>query len=281
MALPRFLVENFMNPIAFDDHTITASSEEAGHEAFRVGAGRRSRLNFWTPTSTNAEGWVGVRCDQPRQADMIAIDRKNNLAGHQIKVQASDDNFSTVQTLVDTTIPSNKSTFQALDSSFGALTEEGAWVHQFSATTANDWRLLIPAMGSGLKPEVGGLYIGKSFEPRYLIALPFGWGDRRLSFDEVQSNTAWVGAFNTAQRIERDFQLKLKSDDEYDRARYHIEEQFLKRRPMWIVFDQDRAERTWLGVPPQGRQGFEKPSGGQWGFQQITLQAVEHEPELI
>ena len=75
MTIPALLLsENFFNPIQYPSHVIAANEAAAGHEAFRVGNGRRSVLDYWTPTTANAEAWNKVTCDRVRAANCVVID---------------------------------------------------------------------------------------------------------------------------------------------------------------------------------------------------------------
>lgn len=141
---------------------------------------------------------------------------------------------------------------------------------------ARYWRLTVSAMGAGLKPNIYGLWLGESWQPNFYTRLPFTWGERRLVGSETTSDVGWRGLVNTNERREAGIGLRLKSESEYDTARYHIEELYLSGEPMWIVFDEDRAERSWLSRISPGRTGFEVPESG-WGFQQIRFPAVEYQ----
>ncbi|HEX6940890.1 MAG TPA: hypothetical protein VF158_15845, partial [Longimicrobiales bacterium] len=160
----RILAENLFSPAAYPGHVVTASEEPAGTEAFRAGTGRRHALtNRWTPSTANVEHWIQVTADQVRAADMIAIDRGHNLAGVALQLQISDDDFATWETVLSFAIPSTAAGgAQSLDD--GALTEEGAYLRRFDLAAASQWRLVIPPMGAGLRPQIVGLYLGLSLE---------------------------------------------------------------------------------------------------------------------
>lgn len=280
MGKPFFAVENFFNTIMFPAHTVSANEAATDHEAFRVGTARRmAARNHWTPTTLNQIAWLKGVMNRMRAFNFMALDRGHNLAGHEIELQASNDNFDTYWTPVSVTVPSNIHAPARLTDSPGVVTEEGAWLYRFAQQMAYEVRLYVPAMGATLKPQVVGLYVSNGWEPDFLLDLPFGWGDRHLIVEESVGDTGWVSSTRPAQRYERDFPMKLSSPAEYELARYHIETQYLRRRAMWCIFDQDQAERAWLAMPPAGRVGFETREG--WSNMQATIPAVEHEPKLI
>lgn len=278
MAKPRFLVENFYSPTQFSSHVVSANEEASGHEAFRVGTNRRSPRNYWTPTTSNSDAWVKVDATESKSADMIAIDRVNNLSGETVKLQTSSDD-STWSDVFSITFPSTFSEPNDLTASPGVLMEDDAWAFYFGSNSARYWRVLVSAMGTDLKPEIGGIYLGDSWQPDLHLARPFDFGRPRLEFETARSETSWVSSSVPATRLETTLSFMLKSESEYDDfARYHIEELFLSKSPMWVFADTDHGERGWLAMPPTGQQGFQTQDG--WGFPQAEIQAVEHEPAL-
>lgn len=279
MAKPIFCSENFFNTVQFTGHTVSASEEPTGNEAFRVGTARRSSRNYATATTANTAWWVKARCDRVRLADFLALDRGHNLDGKQVILQGSNDNFVTKENIVTATLPSSVYAPSDLRILPGTKTEEGAWLFRFDTRAYRDWRLYVPAMGAGLRPRIVGLYVGLSWEPTFLQALPFSFGGRQLSYTEVESDTAWVGASRAAQRFETTIALQLESWQEYDLARLHVETQIWRHRPTWYVADQARAERAWLARAPRGTYRFEQAKG--WGFMQTSFPLVEHEPALV
>src|SRR6185503_7462240 len=106
MAEPVLLAENFFNVVQFPSHVIVAEEELAGHEALMVGNGRRHNLNYWTATTNNSDTWIKVTCDRIRAANCIVIDRGHNLAGKTIRLECSNDDFTTTETPINITMPS-------------------------------------------------------------------------------------------------------------------------------------------------------------------------------
>lgn len=272
---PRFLVENFWNAASqFGDHTITANEAATRHDAFRVGDTRREST-WWTPTTSNSEAWIEVECDRPRAADTLVIDRGHNLDGDTVILECSDDDFSSTEEILNRTVPSNTSPNQRL--SDGARNTEGAWAIHFDSRVATYWRLRIPAMGSGLKPEITGLYLGNSWQPVFHSATPFGWGDKARQFDQATSDTGWQGRVNTREPKTRAYPMKLSSFSEYSIARYHTDGLYWEGEVMWIWPDETQAEKGWLATAPAGEHGWEQ-GRDQWAFMQTDLRAREHQP---
>lgn len=280
MSLPRFLVDTLFSPEIYPSADVSANEQADGHEAFRVGDERRTPRSFWTPTTENADAWLQVDLGSggDRPADMIAIDRGHNLEGETVTLEHSADGSTWTQ-VFQATIPTSEGSNASLSAASGVLTEQGAWIKSFSSATDRYWRLTVSAMGAGLKPEIRGLYLGPSYQPSYLPALPFGFGDRQLDYSEVKGPNVWAASSRMADRYELTFRLKLETWAEYnDTARHHIEQLFFKGRPMWLVMDTSYAERAWLAKAAPGSHGFKQRPD--WGFPQAELRTVEHEPEL-
>lgn len=280
MGRPRFLIENFFNPVQFTAHTVTSNEETTGYEDWRVGTARRTDLNYWTPLTANAQAYVQVKCDRSRAADMIAIDRNHNLAGKRIRLRVSDDAFSSYTEVFSLRLPSTPQYAKHLDESPGAYTEEGAWVYKFPLYSGKYWRFLVDAMGAGQKPRIGGLYLGKSFQPDNAPPLPWDDEPRELAFDQIVSPTLWVGANRAGHRKATSVTLRMDDTAEYDEARYHFHGLYWKRRGFaWYVPDDEQAERSWLAYAPPGTHGA--PYDGEWPYRTLTVELVEHEPEPL
>lgn len=277
MRKSRLLAENFFSSSGFRDHVVSAESELPAHEAFRVGTSRRSPLNYWTPGNDDADSWVQVVTNITRAADMCVIDRGHNLGGHVVRLQASHDDFETFTTLRELTVPQYSTPGTRIED--GARTNEGAVLFSFDLYPARYWRLMVPAMGTGLRPRIVGLALGLSWIPEHHFEAPWGFGDREMLREDTMSSAGWLSAGVPARRVQGDLRIRLDSPEEYDLGRYHIEEQLLMMRPAWVVMDQDWAERAWLADSARGRTGFTKRSG--WGYLQGEFPVVEHEPEVL
>lgn len=276
MAAPRYLVENFFNPIMFPRHSHTSSTAVAGREDWRVGTARRSVENYWTPSTANLEAYVGVACDRPRFGDMLVIDRNTNLAGHTVRLRFSNDGFATFGEILSSVLP-GQTYYASQIGSFATRTNEGAYVFHFQGQVAKEWRLYIDAMGPGLKPQVGGLYLGQSWSPTRTPLLPWDDETRELRFTEIISTSFWSGSNRkgTRRRIDGHLHL-LVSDAEYQQVRYHFHGLYWRGNYMWVVPDQDQAERAGLFSAEPGV--YSAPHGRDYPERQFVLTGVEHQP---
>lgn len=253
MAGPRFLCENFFNRDQFTGHTLTAEEETAGNEAWRVGTGRRvggSIRNYWTPTTANSDTWIECKCDRARAFDTLIIDRQHNLDGKTVKLEISDDNFTTTTEVLSVTMPSNVYANSRMSDTPGVKTTEGAWVISFPFHVSLYQRVFISAMGAGLKPQIPGLYLGQGFSPTHRPPRPWDDEPTNLVYDQIVSDVLWTASSRKAKRRQASVTMKMDSDAEADRARYHFRSLYQAGDLMWYVPDTDNAERAWLAVSP-------------------------------
>lgn len=280
MARPLFLVENLFSRRTFRDHTLTASSTETGLDVRFVGTGRRQyALNRWAPGTLNADAYVQCAFDRVRSFTHLAIDRDHNLGGHTVQVRASDDGFATYTIVATATIPEYVYPNSRLTDELPIRTEEGAILWDLGAQNAKAVRVFVPAMGAGLKPEIVGLHLGLGWSPEHSLKKPFSHGKIRLVYDVERSPEAWAAA-GTIGKLRVGTPNLLLKRSEYPQARYHIEELFLARKPMWLVMDVNEAEKARYVVAPSGDAGFEiRP--GEWSGWQGEFDYEEHEPRII
>lgn len=270
------LSENVFNTRIFGSHVLSANEEAPDREAARVSSGRRQRSqNLWSPITENAAAWIKAIFNRVRVVDTIFIDRGHNLEGKEVRIQISSDNFATY-TERPATLPTQTFAYSRLNQVNGVRTEEGAWGWTFTPAAGTAVRLYVPAMGSGLRPEIVGLYIGQRFRPQNALLKPFTFGKRELDYESIRSPTAWVGAGEVSQR-KRIPNLKIRlADGEFPVARYHVEELYLRARPSWLVPDDEHAEKSYLSRAEPQLGGFEIPEGhSQW---HVEVDAPEHEP---
>jgi len=277
MARPCFVVDNLLSSTQYRDHVVTASSAAARCEPWRVADGRRSVLDRWTPLALDTEAWIQVSCGTARTADLLVLDRGHNLAGHQVQLQTSDGGEEDPwTTILDVTIPAAVTEPGDLDAAAGVHTEEGAWIKRFAAVEAAAWRVVIPGMGAGLRPEIVGLWLGESWTPRSYLDLPYDDQSYQLSYTSIASDAAWEGRGRTSRRRAGSFRLRLMSADEHDLARRHVRDGYWRPRPMWIVFDAAAAATAVLAMPPAGTYGWVQQAG--WSHRQAEIAWAEHEP---
>lgn len=269
MGRPVYCVENFYSARQFPKHTIAANEAAAGQEAFRVGSGRRRpELNSWAPTTENAAANNKVTCNRVRAANYSAIDG-HNLVGETVRLEVSDDNFTTFTEVWSATIPSN--VFPSSLLSEGLLTEDGTYLRSFDFHVGKYWRYNIDAMGAGLKPEIAGLYVGSYFSPSHQVVKPFSFGDSELLPRADPSPVV--------EQRRGSVHLKLAGDLEFEQARYHFDGLLFRGRPMWLVHDDEEAEKSHLVLRVAGTTGI-KVEEGDWSEFQVRFDWEESEAEV-
>jgi len=270
-----FAVENLFSVTQFPGHTISAEEAADGYAADKVANGRRSAQDYWTPTTANSATWIKATCDTVRAANYIALDRGHNLAGKTVALEVSSDDFTTYETVFSVVLPSATAP-GALDDALGVRTEEGAWLKRFDVRAGTGWRLSIAAMGAGLKPQVVGLWVGLCWQPTRGLTLPVAPGRGESVAELVESLMGWQGRGRTTRRQTGTLTLKLDSEIEAEVAEYHLEGHFAANRPLWLVYDQRRADKARLVLPAA------EPFGGEYlddwiNKQTLRLSYVEHE----
>jgi len=279
MGRTVILVENLLNLRQFPNHTLVANEEATDHEASKVTTGRRSaNRNYWSPTTANSQATVTCTFDRVRVFDMCAVDRGHNLEGKQTLLLGSLDAFATSTTIYDITLPAIVQPSIHLDETPGVKTEEGAWLYRFPPHAAKEVRFQIPAMGAGLVPKIVGLYLGLSFRPEHPQQQRFSFGATELSYDEEVSATGWLAASDVANRDRGEMLFWFADRTEAEQARYHLRSLFMKRKPGWLVHDDELATRSHLAVAPPGVLDIH--SGRDWSEPQAVVPWVEHEPKL-
>lgn len=269
---PVLVVENIFSVVQFPDHTVTADEEATGYEGWRVADGRRSALDKWTTTTTNTTHTITVTCDKVRACDFIALDRGHNLDGETVKLQGSNDNFTSSEDVLEITLPLYSSPGD-IDSALGVVTEEGAWVKRFDLRAFTYWRFTVPSMGAGEMPEVVGLTVGKSYNGR-CFDFPWSDGQEEALAPVAVMESGWEGSGPVTIRRRGEFGLRAQSDIDHDEAKYHLAH-FARRRPMWFCADSEQADRT-IQVIHAGAVGFQHD--GAWPHARSRIQYAEHEP---
>lgn len=279
MGLPRLLVKNFFSRRIYPLHVLTPSAasgagEIAGNEFGRVGDGCRDPFDFWTNATANTEVRGQVDCAIARDADMLVIDRGHNLAGKQVLLERSPD-ASAWTTVLDVTIPSSSAP-GTLDDSNGVVARDGAWLRHFSTATNRYWRVRIPAMGAGLRPQVVGIWLGPSWAPGYLD-VPLAPDSHEIGGQEGATQAGWAIRSGLWVRRYGHVGLRLPLVADYDTALDHIQYQFGLNRPMWLVHDDARGDHAVLAVPPLGRLEIAQRRPG-WFYPWVEFDWIEHEP---
>ncbi len=271
---PAFLIENYFSDIQFPTHVISAISEGAGTEAFRVATGRRSSLDRWSPTALNLEAWIKVDLTTSKSATACIIDRGHNLSGKTVVLERSANDSGWNQ-VFSVTIPATAATDGDFDDANGITTDEGAWVKRFASVSDRYWRLRIPAMGANLKPDIIGLWVGNTWEPGKLT-IPMLDEQAEVVTLRSQSDRGWQGNTQVVRR--RTGELFLQLDAAAEPAALTAIADYDLLRPMWILHDADKAERAVLGQRPDGRIGFGFEPG--WFPRQGRIPWVELQPKV-
>ena len=280
MALvrPRFLCDNIFSLSHYPTVTLSANEEATGREARFFSTLRRE--DYWTPTTFNADANLKARHPVPRTFDTICL-WVHNLLGKAYRFQISDDNFTTTQTVVDVTIPTGPGTGSP-DDALGVVTEDLMWIKTVSPRSAVDFRHFVPAMGASLKPQLSGI-VGLSYYPSQ-YDYPYAPSTTTLRVEEHYSDRGVRGLGTVANPRHGDITMKLRSDFEYELARFHFEQRWggWAPSPMLLIHDNMQAERAMMADRATGSMlGFvsdsEWPDGGE-GRSQGRLSFVEHDP---
>ena len=272
MSTFRMLTENFFNIHQFPDHTITASTYQAGNEPWRVGTSRRSARNAWI-SPTTGEQTLTVECDQVRAADTLVLDRGHN--GVSVKIQYTSSTASGFTTLENVTIPTATYTNSKISDTPGVRTAEGAWLYRFATSVnmpaATHWRLAVSSSASG--PKVVGAYLGLSFAATALR--PYDDEVIQTQRAEVASPEFWSAASRVATRRTGSIVSNL-TDLQGDQARYHVGDLFWRGEYGWIVPSDTQADRAVLGFAPSGTRGMPYADAR---LRTLNLDWSEHQPK--
>lgn len=283
-ASPLLAVDNFFSQIIHPDHVVFAEDaagggEPVGFEAFRVANGRRSPRDYATAENANEEWRLVVQMDSSRIANFVAIDRGHNLEGVTVAVEGDDDpNFSSATTLVSATIPSTVTVPTDLRISPGAKTPEGAWLFFFDGEGSFDnYRIVVPALGAGLKPKIVGAFLGFAWEPEHASILPYAPSGPEVVFRETVSDALWAGSSKPVIRRTGSIRISAATENDRANARRYVERMIWTYQPVWWIPYPDRGEGSWLGRVSSGRYAFTRTA--QWPLGEATFELNESEPD--
>lgn len=277
------LTENLLSDVQFPSATVSASSEASGYSVDKVANERRNAIERWEPSSTNADAYVQVLCDILRAADTVVIDRGGNHLGYRYQLLASDDSFTTYRTIFDINpLPSVAGGTPA--GSVGAVTSEGAWLKTFGADAANGWRLTSKAMGTGLKPQLTGVWIGKSWQPsKYVVRFPMEDQGTDVQYPVSASSYGWMGRGLRARPRSGTIRIALPTYDDETALEYHIMSRYASGRPMWLCWSKtDAPWRTMLVTCPAGTH-LNPARDPSWHplLRSIEIPFVEEQPMVV
>ena len=275
MGLTFFGVENVFSVRQFPTHVLTADQEDTGREAFRAADGRRSKLDFWAPTTANVAHQIAVDSTVAGgiSVEYFALDRGHNLNGKTMTLEKSTDGavWTTVKTV---TIPATPGG-QIADTN-GCHTDEGAFIVSFAASTAErHLRLNVAAMGAGLTPRIVGLWSGTRWAPGNIF-LPLTDEDDILIAQRAQTTKGWSGSSIHVRKRVGDLIFKLPSVADFTDAAKHIRDNFGRGRLMWIIHDDANSQRAVLAQRPLGRAGFQFPAD--FSYRTASVAWEEYEP---
>jgi hypothetical protein len=266
---PVLLVDNLFNRALYRSHTLDASSQAAGREAWRVGTGRRGATNSWKTDGSEEVSFIEVGCDEERSADLIVLDRGHNLTGKRIVLTAD------AVEVLDLSIPSAALSESSIDDGVGVVTGEGAWLRRFEPAAGVDWRLTIHGDQTC---EIRGLYLGSAWQLPHFLDLPYYPHSHDVRFDTFVTDAGWMGRGPVARPRTGVLNIKLHTDASLALAEDTVD-RFTSGRPMWIVHAPAAARRdTVLADSPTGEAGFHRQGG--WYYGQAAVRWIEREPEL-
>lgn len=270
MSRPLFAVDNLMNPRIYPSHTLAASSTASGTSVLSLSSGKRiarSGLGGWFASALNTVATVTVTFNRARMFDLLWIDRDHNLGGESLSVILSDDAFTTTQTIGPLTVPTAPTPYSHLYDGRIVRTNEGCLLWWLGEQVSYAARLSIAAMGAGLRPEIAGMMLCKTYQPTHAQQKPADFA-------------RWDLQRRPLQRTRRgDIIVRVVSWEEYVTAYYHLEELYLSGHGMVVVHDDERAENALFGVAPDGLAGFEIPTGQY--HPEMAVPLLEPEPALL
>jgi hypothetical protein len=275
MGSPAVLVDNFYSLRQYNAHTLSASENSAN--AVFVGASRRSVYDAYTSATTNLDAWLRALCDRIRIANMVVLDRGQNVSGLTAKVQLSSDAFVTnIETAFTGVLPSVTGA-GSLDDDFGVLTPEGSWLKRFNPRGSLDWRVFIPAMGASLKPIVTGLWLGQAWAPGDPWR-PHAPQVTELVVEETESDLGWIGRGKSTPRKTGVLHFKFTTLFDAELAAQHLEH-IAKGRAFWIVSDDARADQAFLAVIPKTSIGMVLEQN--YFYPALDIPYIEYDPQEV
>ena len=262
------LVDNLSSVAQYPLHTVSANEEPAGTEAFRFATLRRE--DHWMSSTANADAWHRTVYNRVRAFDCVCL-WDHNLSGKTYRLQVSDDNFTTTQTVFDGILPSTPGTGD-VDDALGVLTEDLMWIKRLSSpVTTSAHRHFVPAMGAGQRPILNGI-VGLSVSVDRSLGEVVDGDD--LATEEQVSEAGYRGRGPLALLRGGAMPTKPSSLFVYEQLRYHLKR--FARSPSLIVYDESRAEQACMAIRPVGHLGLRQGDG--YFYQHGDIPFVEHEP---
>lgn len=282
MGRPVFLSDNVFNPRIYPGHTLSASSTASGTDVLNLSSGRRIggvNLGGWYASAANTDGHVTATFDALLAFDLAFIDRGHNLDGQTVRVRISDDDFTTYTEVGPRTVPSSPTPYASLYDGQIVRTDEGALLWWLGLQSGYAVRFYVDAMGAGIRPELVGLMVGKSWTPGHAVIKPEVMPQTTFLSEETrtpqaQSAGSEIGRFASAR-----VRMRMASWSEYATARYPFEALYFSGKPMVWLWDDGAAERAVLSRVPPGRYGFQNPTDQY--LPELDIPIAETEPVLL
>jgi hypothetical protein len=246
MSAPLILSDNIFDStvlhpgylVGVVDSTDTPTTDTIpGNDVWRIADNLRD-LTSWTCSTANAIRRIQVDCGAAVTMSMVVLDRGHNLAGAAVKVNYSTNAWSTSTTALTATVPSTIANGALPTATGGTTTVENVWWAEFTPVSARYWEFYIPALGSGIAPQVTGLYIGKGFYfPEYVTA-PAAL-DYRTRMDVQQNKVSRAGVRVMSRKLnyaELDIKLDLE-DSEYVAFDANVRTLLRLGAPWWVCIN--------------------------------------------
>lgn len=282
MGKPVFLADNLFSTRIYPAHLLTAEEEAAGFPVERLANGRRSANDYWTPTTANSQTWAQSQTDRARASNCCVIDASNLPEnGATVRLKISSDAMTTFSTPFDLTLPQFASMGSSLDGGLGSLTEDArTWAILFDLQVGTYFRLEVDAMGAGLLPTIGGLWVGLAHDVPRDFDMPWSEDMDRLNVLRTASEAGWLGLGNAVPQRVGQFGLRVDDAFRYDAHRLHYRSLYGMGMPSWVWFDRDQAERGMCILRPDGQFGFSYEQG--WALRRrVTIPYQEHQPAVF
>jgi hypothetical protein len=242
---PLLLVDNVFDAVGlYPGATVDATSEAAGHEAFRVADYRRDRT-YWQAATDIATFRIRTHLTTAVPVDFVFLDRGHNLAGMTVAILGGEDG-TTWPDGFNLTVPSAVGGTPAPPTM--AQTEEGAAWSVFTALPAHHWwAIQFTTVVGGLFPLITGLMLGMRTQ-----LVNFG-----KTFDEdaggrtqpsQQSTAGYRGNDPTYAWRTVTLDLDLIGGTEYDSSMRSLRAKlFEKNQPFVCAMDYGtHPERAWM-----------------------------------
>lgn len=264
-------VDNVFDAVEqYPGHTITATSEPTLLEAIRFAAGRRDQQA--SATTANLDWWIKATFDRVRAFDFVCL-WNQNLAAKTVRIECSDDDYGTTQTIFNAALPTTPGT-GSVDDALGVLCEDGTmWIKRFPVRAAASVRIFSVAMGAGLKPRINGL-LGLS----YSFDRDMGeFSDTNDLLATTERNEAgYIGRGRRTVFPSGAVPIHHPSFDAYEQFRYHVK-RYGAGSPAVLIFDEFRAEQALMVSRPDQRVAFRQDRSYFYPFGALPYQV--HEPK--